>query len=910
MAQLTVKDMLAKGYVAQLAQVIGVGGMAEMLLALADFPASRAPAAADGAPAFWLRVSQLAADGVMTGSHRLERLLGAAHHLYPGNGAFAPFEQYAPGATDPVDAPESEASVVEAGCVIRILDGDPQIVMQTARRVAGAHRLSPITATPGDVLFQAADLDFPAALQLGHAIRAALRERGQTVRYYVADHENRDYLVNQIYAEGPDQARFELNNIPASTRVEDIARGILSEYDSRLWAKDERGQPRPPVVDHVKPDGSYARLDPATTLAESGVLEGDPINVAPLTPAPGLLPKRTPVAPDPAFSAQSVVMNYPAPVSLTYQRFRGVSGSVSRLQALFHALDALLRYTVTLGVADLIHCLTAAGKSALPGSGALCFLSQRKDMTLGNWLVALHATAVELARQPKPFVPELAARCGPNEDLVKHLLGPLVWIRNKVVHGAGSITLSDDRAWEVLERARPLLEAALMRIDFIASYSLVFVTAAAEDAGDKGPFGYLFHSCMGPWVTNSTDAPVEEVPFRLRLEAPFVVAPDGSRLLYLWPLLTSRVSPDSKRNSLYVFERIADRGKRLPSSIETAGIEFPEPWPQSVHDAPRASHDWLFDRRDRPPAPPPPPALDVPPPGRMERRLWDSRLGWLSGKQLGSNTLLRSIARGGVATVYEALDTDKRTVAVKVIEDRYSTEDLKRFKSEFDKLKAANHDGIVPCYERGIAIIERRQVPWYSMEYALGGDLAQRIQQRRDNYPGRIHWDVSTLREQLVGEFKAVAGAAAYMHGRGWVHRDIKPSNVLIMDGGRLCLSDFGLLKNLDPSTDSQRAVPPTSIGALVGTPAYMAPEQQGGKEVERPADVYSLGILLAELTTGQQPRRTMGPQQGPTLNLDEHSPRLPGPLVNLIHLCTDANPKQRPRDAGELLNAFRTVPV
>jgi serine/threonine-protein kinase len=262
--------------------------------------------------------------------------------------------------------------------------------------------------------------------------------------------------------------------------------------------------------------------------------------------------------------------------------------------------------------------------------------------------------------------------------------------------------------------------------------------------------------------------------------------------------------------------------------------------------------------------------------------------------------------------VYAAEDTATgRRVAVKVLESPEAQRHLARFLQEFRRLRvAAAHPNIIRCFDSGEPIIGDREYPWYSMEFATGGDLVGRIEERRAEHPDGPPWAEPGLRVEIVREFRAVASAVSHLHFLGIVHRDLKPGNVLIMEDGELRLSDLGLVKDLNPSDELMGAstvcLPPrTSTGAVLGTRHYMAPEQERGQEVDKPADVYALGVLLAEMATGRRPVANSDMRRGSTLAADPLLRQLQDGVRQLILHCTDARPERRPPNGGAVLEEF-----
>jgi serine/threonine protein kinase len=604
-----------------------------------------------------------------------------------------------------------------------------------------------------------------------------------------------------------------------------------------------------------------------------------------------------------AFSSQTVIAQYPAPIATAYRRLFQPEDSSTRLRMVFAAVEATLRYLVTLGVGDLFRSLASSGEDAsqLLEHEAFAFLRRHQPMTLGGWRSALAETARVLAERANGIVRELPSTCRPDGTLLP-IIDRLIQARNKCSHEDGSIAITSEECREVTRSSRPMLDEILQQVQFVRNYPLGFVRRSVGSSGSPDRHRYYAHSCMGSRVSNTEEAFVVEVPIQLHEELPFVVTPDESRLLYLWPLLRQRVSSQSQRHSLYVFEEIPN-GRSFLTEIRSAAIDIREPWRESLHDKPSGSLGWLMQRLRTLPA-----AVDLPPESCLAEKLLPSRGGRLANRMLGSNRLLAPVATGGFGTIYSAESASGQRLAVKVIESPEGRHHFPRLRQEFLKLReAAGHVGIVRCFEWGSEVIDHREYPWYSMEFALGGDLAGRIMERRSE-AGELPWNDPVLRPQITAEFTAVVEAVAYLHQLGIVHRDIKPSNVLIMENGGLRLSDFGLVKNLNPSEETVAEMPRTSTGAVFGTRHYMAPEQERAEGVDERADVYSLGILLAELATGSRPEADAHVAKDSTLHRWRPLTDLPKAMARFVRRCTDCDRSKRPSDAKALGAEFARI--
>ncbi|PHS06462.1 MAG: protein kinase [Blastopirellula sp.] len=247
-----------------------------------------------------------------------------------------------------------------------------------------------------------------------------------------------------------------------------------------------------------------------------------------------------------------------------------------------------------------------------------------------------------------------------------------------------------------------------------------------------------------------------------------------------------------------------------------------------------------------------------------------SSAGGLRALQLpavfGDYELLEEIGRGGMGVVYRAKQTSlNRVVAIKmVLKDKLaSAEDLARFQAEAEATARLEHSGIVPVYEVG----EYEGRYYFSMKYVEGETLADRIAQ--GPMPPR----------EAAMMLKEIALAVHHAHHHGILHRDLKPSNILLDAAGKPLVTDFGLAKQFK---SNQRL---TNTGAILGTPAYMAPEQASGSrgQVGPASDVYSLGTVLYAMLTGRPPFQGATPVEI-VLQVLEQDPPLPreiNPKVN-----------------------------
>lgn len=207
------------------------------------------------------------------------------------------------------------------------------------------------------------------------------------------------------------------------------------------------------------------------------------------------------------------------------------------------------------------------------------------------------------------------------------------------------------------------------------------------------------------------------------------------------------------------------------------------------------------------------------------------------GQMLGPYRIINQIGRGGMATVYKAYQPSvDRYVAIKVLPSQLaeSKEFATRFQQEARIIARLEHPHILPVFDYG----ESEGVAYFVMRYMDAGTLKERMIEGR---PLPL--------QEIDRLFTQLAEALSYAHSRGVIHRDLKPANVLIDAHGNVFLTDFGIAKLLESASPRL-----TQTDAIMGTPAYISPEQAQGHTVDPRSDIYSLGIILYEMVTGSVP--------------------------------------------------------
>lgn len=268
----------------------------------------------------------------------------------------------------------------------------------------------------------------------------------------------------------------------------------------------------------------------------------------------------------------------------------------------------------------------------------------------------------------------------------------------------------------------------------------------------------------------------------------------------------------------------------------------------------------------------------------------------MTPQKIGRYEIKSELGRGGMATVYKAYDPlFEREVALKVLprEMLHDPQFRVRFEREAKTIAALEHPAIVPVYDVG----EEDGQPYFVMRYMTGGSLQERIAQG------------SLSLQETARIFTKLAPALDEAHLKGIIHRDLKPGNILFDRTGEPYVSDFGIAK----ITQTQGAT--VTGGAIIGTPAYMSPEQAQGDQVDRRSDIYALGVILYEMLSGVQPYQATTPMAvvvkhitEPIPHILDSNPNLPIDIEPVIEKAMAKSRDQRFGTAAELGDAIAEV--
>jgi len=294
--------------------------------------------------------------------------------------------------------------------------------------------------------------------------------------------------------------------------------------------------------------------------------------------------------------------------------------------------------------------------------------------------------------------------------------------------------------------------------------------------------------------------------------------------------------------------------------------------------------------------------------GIATRIIENGQADLLVGQTFGHYKISKRIGGGGMGEVYLATDvTAGRKAALKLLPTRFTgdVERLKRFQQEAHAVVALNHPNILTVYEIG----EDHSTHYIASELIEGQTLRQRLLR------GRIEFD------EAVDLAIQVASALAAAHEAGIVHRDINPANIMLRSDGYVKVLDFGIAKLAEQEAaatmpkDESLLLVETNLGLILGTVHYMSPEQASGARVDKRTDIWSLGVVLYEMVTGDAPFKGDTPRDVMSSILEKEPPlfanyikRTPVELQQIISRTLCKNRKERYQTTGELLQALKNL--
>ena len=262
----------------------------------------------------------------------------------------------------------------------------------------------------------------------------------------------------------------------------------------------------------------------------------------------------------------------------------------------------------------------------------------------------------------------------------------------------------------------------------------------------------------------------------------------------------------------------------------------------------------------------------------------------------GRYKIERVVGIGGMAFVYEA--TDEQTggkVALKLLKEKFSDDNraVKRFINESKSLELLNHPNIVKIHDISV----KTKYKYIVMEYINGVTLRKFM-----NYKRPLEW------REAVEFTEQIALALDNAHTKGIIHRDIKPQNIMIMQGGKVKVTDFGIAKM--PNSESL-----TMVDKAIGTVYYISPEQASSRKIDARSDIYSLGVMLYEMVTGQMPFTADTPiavimkhMNTPPVPPTKLVSTIPAGLEQIILCAMEKNPKNRYQSAAQMLRHLRRL--